>query len=90
VYLALIVVVLLVGENTWHRLSPGWRRDMVMAALLSLIIMHALQIMNDLAETVKAGSLFFLCTAIIVNMSLYVSSKDQKESETLPPEEPAP
>lgn len=90
VYLALIVVVLLVGENTWHRLGPGWRRDMVMAALLSLIIMHALQIMNDLVETVKAGSLFFLCTAIIVNMSLYVSSKNQKESETLPPEEPAP
>lgn len=75
IYLAFIFLVLLIGEQAWHRLRPGWRRDMLMAALLSLIVMHALQVMNDLVETVKAGSLFFLCTAVVVNMSLFAKDK---------------
>ena len=80
IYLAFIFAALLFGEHTWHKLKPGWRRDMLMAAILSLIIMHALQVMNDLVETVKAGSLFFICTAIVVNLSLHA----KKQSLTTP------
>ena len=42
----------------------------LMAAMLSLVVIDAFLIINDLLETDKIGSLFFLNLAIIVNFSL--------------------
>lgn len=70
-YLAFAFFTLLKGEQIYHRLRTPWRKHMLMAALLSLIIIHTLQVMNDMLETVKVGSLFWLCTAVVVVMGVY-------------------
>jgi O-antigen ligase len=43
---------------------------MVMAALLTTVIIDGLLVMNDLVETDKIGSFFFLCMAILVRADL--------------------
>ncbi len=68
IFLILCFTVLIYGENVYHRLEPGWQRDMLMAALLSTIVIDALLLVNDLVETDKVGSLFFINMALIVNL----------------------
>jgi hypothetical protein len=49
-----------------------------MTALLSTIIIHSILLINDMIETDKVGSFFFMCMAILVNMDLARKSKDEK------------
>lgn len=50
---------------------------MVLASLSSLIIIHLLQLMNDLLETDKVGPFFFLSLAILIKIHL-----DYQKEET--------
>ena len=66
-----LVVVLLYGERAYHRQRDPAARNAILAAVLSLIVIDAFQIINDLLETDKVGSLFFLNIAILIVMSNY-------------------
>jgi O-antigen ligase len=83
IFLALCFYVLLRGERVYHETPPGWRRRVVMAALLSTIIIDALLLINDMVETDKVGSFFFLNMALIVRMDL-LNRKEKEKGEVDP------
>ena len=63
--------ILVYGERHYHRQADPAARAAVMAGLLSVLIVVAFSIINDVLETDKIGSLFFLSTAIILTMGTY-------------------
>ena len=56
---------------------------MALAALLCFVLVIVLMLMNDLVETDKIGSLFFISLAILVNMDLD-SGKELDVLDNLP------
>ncbi|HFA50039.1 MAG TPA: O-antigen ligase domain-containing protein [Bacteroidetes bacterium] len=69
-FIALVFFVLLKGEQVYHQTTSPGRRRIVMMAILTSVIIDGLLLMNDLVETDKIGSFFFLCMALIVNADL--------------------
>ena len=69
-FIALVFIVLIKAEIIYHETTDPARRRMVLAALLTTVIIDGLLIMNDLVETDKIGSFFFLCMAILINVDL--------------------
>jgi O-antigen ligase len=69
-YLLFCVVVMLKGEEIYHRTPDKSRRRTLIAALLCFSLTNLLMLMNDFVETDKIGSLFILSVAIIVNIDL--------------------
>lgn len=70
IYLALLFLILLYGERLYHRIANLRHKQIVMIALLMIIIISALQLINDLLETDKIGPFFFMAMAIVVNMDV--------------------
>ena len=66
--------ILVYGEAMYHRQTDAAARAAVMAGLLSVLIVVAFSLINDVLETDKIGSLFFLSTAVIITMGVYRSS----------------
>lgn len=66
-FLLLSFYTLVRGEQIYHRLTDPHQKRIVMTALLCLIVIHSFLIINDMIETDKVGTFFFLYTAIIVN-----------------------
>nr|WP_256534366.1 O-antigen ligase family protein [Lewinella sp. JB7] len=75
--LLFMIGILVYGEELYHRQRDPLARAAVMAGLLSVIIVEAFSIINDLLETDKIGSLFFLATAIVITMGTYRSPADR-------------
>ena len=73
--LALLTAILLYGEGLYHAQRDPAARAAIMAALLSVVVIDAFGIINDVLETDKVGSLFFLAAAIIVTMGQYRSGQ---------------
>jgi O-antigen ligase len=69
-FLTFCFIVMLKGEQIYHRTPNRQRRQMLVAALLCFILIDLLMLMNDLVETDKVGSLFFLSAAILVAIDL--------------------
>jgi len=70
IVLVLFVFTILYGENLYHRLSNKLDRSLVMSCILAIIVLAALLLMNDLIETDKLGSFFFLCLSVIVMIGI--------------------
>jgi O-antigen ligase len=75
-FVALVFFVLIKGEAIYHQSTDPARRRTVMTVLLTTVIIDGLNLMNDVVETDKIGSFFFLCMAILVNADL----ANQKET----------
>ncbi len=69
-FLILSFYALIRGETIYHQSKNRDRKHIVMALLLCLIVIDAFLIINDLVETDKAGSFFFLSMAVLINMDL--------------------
>lgn len=69
-YLLFCVVVMLKGEQIFHRTFDKSRRRTLVAALLCFSLTNLLMLMNDFVETDKIGSLFIMSVAILVNVDL--------------------
>ena len=80
-FLLLCFWVLLRGEVVYHNTTNTDKKNMVMAVLLSLIIVDCLLLINDMLETDKIGSYFFLCMAVLVNIDVE-NQKEKKISNT--------
>ena len=78
-FLLLCFFVLLKGEQVYHNTKDTNKKNMVMAVLLSLIIIDCLLLINDMLETDKIGSYFFICMAVLVNIDVE-NQKTQKIS----------
>ena len=65
IFIALCFAVLIYGERIYHLANQSVDKSMIMSALLSFIIILAMLLINDLVETDKVGSFFFMNIAII-------------------------
>lgn len=74
-FLLFCAVVMLKGEQIYHRTPNAERRRNLVAALLCFIMIDLLMLMNDFVETDKIGSLFFLSAAMIAGIDL--KNKDE-------------
>lgn len=66
IFLALIIGVLLFGERLYHSMEPGVERNILLAALISFGCNLFILTLNDIVETDKLGSFFFMSIAIVV------------------------
>ena len=71
IFIILVFIVLLNGERVYHNTKSESRKRVVMIAILTTVVIDGLLLMNDMVETDKVGSFFFLCMALIVNADLY-------------------
>ena len=69
-FFALIFYVLLRGEQIYHKARSAWQRHTTMAVLLSFVTILILILINDLIETDKIGSFFYMNLAILTNMDV--------------------
>jgi O-antigen ligase len=76
-FLGLIFYALLRGEFLYHHAPKRWQRQTALAALSSLVIILILISINDLIETDKIGSFFYLNLALLVNLDV----QTRKENE---------
>ena len=83
IFLILVFYTLIKGEHIYHQTTDAGRRRIVLMALLSLIVIDAFQIINDLLETDKIGPFFFMAMAILVNCDL-ANRQQQELSDSSP------
>lgn len=77
-FLFIIYFSIIYGEKIYHDSKNRARKDLVMSATLSLLIIDSFLLMNDMIETDKVGSFFFLNIAILVIVDL-LNKKESKE-----------
>ncbi|MEO1515559.1 MAG: O-antigen ligase family protein [Bacteroidota bacterium] len=69
-FLCLCFYGLIKGESIYHQTEDDFKQAWVMAILLSMIVIDALLLINDMIETDKVGTFFFLHLAMLVNIDL--------------------
>lgn len=75
IFAGMLLLILLYGENVYHKLPPGNMRLLLMATMLSLCCNLFVLTLNDMVETDKLGSFFFLSIALIIFVGLHHESK---------------
>lgn len=68
ILLAFLFAILIIGERMYHRQIDPDRRAAIMCVLLSQVVIYAFLLINDMLETDKMGSFFFLHLAILIAM----------------------
>ncbi len=80
-FLALCAFVMLRGEKIYHRTADLGRRRMMLMAWLSFVIIALLMGMNDLVETDKVGSFFWICCAVVANVDIANKAEAARASD---------
>lgn len=80
IFLLLVYTTIIYGEKVYHECPTRARKDLVMAAILSTIVIDAFLLINDMIETDKIGSFFFFNIAIIVIIDL-INNKEKEKLE---------
>lgn len=80
IFVILCIYTLLLGERLYHQSTSTSQRTMVLMAILSIVIIDSILLINDMIETDKVGSFFFLSMAILVNIDLRLSGRLNKNS----------
>ncbi len=71
---------LLLGERVYHQAKSLEIRRISLMASLSLVIINGILIINDMIETDKIGSFFFISVAILVSLDIKNNSKDLEKA----------
>ncbi|MEL6866151.1 MAG: O-antigen ligase family protein [Bacteroidota bacterium] len=77
IFIVLLFYSLIKGEQIYHEAKDPDRRQIIMTVLLSMVIISALLLINDMIETDKVGSFFFIHLATLTNMDLAQKTADQ-------------
>lgn len=72
IFLTLCFSVLLKGEQLYHQTTVPANRRLVLMVILSFVIICSLLLINDMVETDKVGSFFFIGMAILVNLEALI------------------
>ncbi|HMQ05959.1 MAG TPA: O-antigen ligase family protein [Saprospiraceae bacterium] len=65
-FIVLILLFFISGQKVWKNCRNKAEKNLIMAALISQVVICLTLFMNDLIETDKIGSLFFLNFAVLV------------------------
>ncbi len=66
IFMSLIIAVLILGEKLYHSMTKGVEKELLMTALVSFCSILFILSLNDMVETDKVGSLFFLAIALVI------------------------
>jgi O-antigen ligase len=69
-FLIFSLVTMFSGQRIFHQTNHPSRRRSLIAAVLCFTLIDMLMLMNDLVETDKIGSMFFMCAAMVANIDL--------------------
>jgi O-antigen ligase len=75
IFLMLIFYALIKAEQVYYKIADDYK-GILMATLLSFVIVLTLNLINDIIETDKIGSFFFMALAMIANLD-FNTSKDK-------------
>jgi O-antigen ligase len=81
IFLALLVSVLLYGEQIYHRMVPGPERQLLMAMLISFCCGLFILTLNDTVETDKLGTFFLLSIAVVIMFGVRQGQGAEAEAE---------
>ncbi len=70
IFLLLCFYTLLLGERLYHQTRDVSYRRIVLMAILSIVAIDVILLINDMVETDKVGSFFFIAMAVLVNVDL--------------------
>jgi len=70
IFIALSFYALIAGERIYHQTKNPIRKSIVMGVLLSFVVINAFLLINDMIETDKMGSFFFIGIAVLINADL--------------------
>ena len=66
IFLALVIAVLVYGEQIYHRMTAGPKKQLLMAMLISFCCGLFILTLNDTVETDKLGTFFLLSIAVVI------------------------
>ena len=66
ILLVLLIAVLVFGEQIYHKMEQGPKKQFLMAALMSFSCNLFILTLNDTVETDKLGTIFFFCMAVVI------------------------
>ena len=75
-FIFLLFTSFLYGEKIYHQIKDPNLKRLVMAAVISLIVITAVILINDLLEALKIGSIFFISLAILVREGVRLQEED--------------
>ncbi len=79
-FLSLCIAILVVGQRVYHEVEDKELRNIGVAATLSMTVLIFHLLLNDLIETDKLGTLFFMALAILIRVDLWNKSKRKLDS----------
>jgi O-antigen ligase len=80
-FLVLSFWVFIRGETIYQAYRKRGYGRLPMAILLTLVVIYSFLIINDMIETDKVGSHFFICLAMLVRLDLAYRQNSLKESD---------
>jgi O-antigen ligase len=80
-FLVLSFWVFIRGETIYQAYRKRGYGRLPMAILLTLVVIYSFLIINDMIETDKVGSHFFICLAMLVRLDLAYRQTSLKESD---------
>jgi O-antigen ligase len=83
IFLGLIFSVLIYGQGIYHQLQNPQHKDLAMGLMLSQIVIYAFLLMNDMVETDKVGSFFFLNMALLVALKGWEAPSPPKSADKI-------
>lgn len=76
IFLVLTFAIYIYGEKLYHRITDQKDRQWLMAIMMSITAIYVVNLMSDMLETDKVGSIYFINVAmIIILMAKYPSMK---------------
>lgn len=79
-FLSICITAILRGQFLYHQ-SDGFEKQLVMASLVCLIMVLTINVINDMVESIKTGSFFFLSLAFIVQADILFQKTLKEEKE---------
>jgi len=68
-FISILLYALIRGQYLYHQLK-GFEKQLIMAAMVCLIMISTINLINDMIESLKVGSFFFISLSIIVAVDL--------------------
>ena len=81
-FLGIAIYGLILGERIYHRSKDPLYKNLAMAIVVSQIIICTFLLINDMMETDKVGSFFFISTALLVRLDFLTRIPPSKSAQT--------
>lgn len=80
IFFMLTYAILIYGEKIYHQTKNRERRIVILSIIFSMIVIDSFLLINDMIETDKVGTFYFLMIGMLINFDL-LNQKEAKELE---------